>query len=697
MKRTLLAVALLGFLATAFAVESGPTQRDHLSVQLVSNVDAAAPGSTIEVGLRLVHEAEWHTYWLNPGDSGLPTKLQWTVPADVVVSDIRWPVPHRMDLDPLTNFGYEGETLLPVEVSIPASAVAGTSLDLNVKASWLICREECIPGDAELQLAVPIGSASTPDARWQPVFHAAAQSAPQPMPWKTRVSENADTIEVLIEDQGQLESISDVELFPFSTTLIAHRAGNVRRLSTGELQVTTPKSDYFEALSGDANFLVAYGDGENRRGFYISTGDVTAALAAPATSAAATVPAAQPTLVAAFLFAFVGGLLLNLMPCVLPVLSLKALGLAEHAHDRATSKRHGLLYLAGTLVCFVSLAGILLGLRAAGEALGWGFQLQTPWVVASLAMLMTVMGLSLSGTFEFGTSWMGMGQQLTEGNNSRSAFFSGALAAIVASPCTAPFMGPALGFAVTQPAVIAIGVFMALALGLALPIVALSFAPALARWLPKPGAWMVRFKQLLAYPLYLTAIWLLWVLGRQLGADGMALTLVGLVALVLALWIWRSMQPNLIPRVAATLAFAGAAASVAALGQLPAMGTAAAADAPTSIARPWSSNALNELREQGKPVLVNMTAAWCITCLANERVALSSQPVRDSLSRLGVTYLKGDWTNRDENITQYLAQFGRNGVPLYVLYPSGGGEPEVLPQILTPTLVTTALERAAQR
>jgi thiol:disulfide interchange protein DsbD len=418
-----------------------------------------------------------------------------------------------------------------------------------------------------------------------------------------------------------------------------------------------------------------------------------------AQTAANTAGESHLTALLALLLAFGGGVLLNLMPCVLPVLSLKALGLAEHAHDRKRAREHGLLYMCGALVCFLALASVLLALRAGGEALGWGFQLQTPWVVGGLAMLMIVMGLSMSGMFELGSNWMGLGQQLTEGSSARSAFFSGALAAIVASPCTAPFMGPALGFAITQPAVIALGVFAALALGLSLPIVLLSFAPAIGRWLPKPGAWMERFKQFLAYPLYATAVWLLWVLGNQTGADGMALAMLGAISLVFGIWLWNLTTKGWFARVVAIAAVGGALAVLLSLDRFSAAEASAASESTGASSsrswEPWTQDKLNTLRAKGEPVLVNMTASWCITCLANERVTLSSDTVKNRLRSAGVTYLKGDWTHRDDEITAYLAQFGRNGVPLYVLYPRGNGAPQVLPQILTPTIVDEALQRAA--
>jgi len=699
MQRQLLTIVslLAASLTCAAQADTGAVRRDHVTVELVTLEKVVQPGATFNAGLRLAHDPEWHTYWVNPGDSGLQTKLHWTLPEGVSASDIAWPAPHRIDLGPITNFGYEGEMVLPVQLTLPSTVKPGTQVPLQVKASWLICKEECIPGDATLNTDVSVGSAPVIDSRWQALFNAAQQAQPMATTWKAQWAERGDDIVMSIDDAGVIADLKNIQMFPQSPTLIAHAGYKIERSSSGTLSIVGKKSDNFETPDADIPIVLAEGRGSGRHVFQFQLPQAaSAAIPVSQPTAAATHVVPQQSVALAFVLALVGGMLLNLMPCVLPVLSLKALALAEHSHDRAQARRHGILYFAGTLTCFVALAAVLLVLRAAGEALGWGFQLQVPWVVATLAMLMTVMGLSLSGVFELGSSWMGFGQSFTEGSSGRSAFFSGALAAIVASPCTAPFMGPALGFAITQPVPVALGVFIALATGLALPIVVLSFAPMLGRWLPRPGAWMERFKQVLAYPMYLTAIWLLWVLGRQLGADGMALTLLAVTALVFGLWLWQTSTGRWFGKTAAAISVAVAAVVVFSLPHAPEATAAARVADASQTWRPWSAKALGELRAQGKPVLVNMTAAWCITCLANERVALSSSAVQNSIKSLGVAYLKGDWTNRDTEITEYLAHFGRNGVPLYVVYPDGEGEPEVLPQLLTPDIVQTALERAAK-
>lgn len=683
----ILCVATIAAPGTTQAAQSELVRRDHLSAQLIAAERVVEPGTTTLVGLRLVHDPEWHTYWRNPGDSGLPTKLEWSVADDVTVTEIDWPTPHRIEVGPLVNFGYDGEVVLPVRVEIPASVSEQTQVPLKVKASWLVCREECIPGSAEFDLKLDVGSTRAVDTNWASLFDAARATQATQVAWSAKWIDAGDSVDLVIDDAGTVTDLATSEIFPAIPTLIAHARGTAERLPDGTLRVRTAKSDSFEVPVDAVPFLFVSEQDGSRKAF-----SVAAVSSAAVASESPPAPTAQPTILFAVFLALIGGLLLNLMPCVLPVLSLKALALAEHAHDTRRARQHGLLYFAGTLACFIALASVLLILRSAGESLGWGFQLQTPWVIAVLAMLMTVMGLSLSGAFQLGTSWMGVGQNLTEGSGARSAFFSGALAAIVASPCTAPFMGPALGFAVTQPAPVALGVFAALATGLALPIVLLSFAPALAKFLPRPGVWMERLKQILAYPLYLTAIWLLWVLGRQLGADGMALGLIAIVALIFGMTLWNASERFGLSRVVAIVAIVGAAFAVMTLDGTRTQDANASTSAQSW--KPWSASEFESLRERGEPVFVNMTAAWCITCLANERVALSSATVKDRLAELGITYLKGDWTNRDAAITTYLSEFGRNGVPLYVLYPRGNGAPEVLPQLLTPAIVDAALQRA---
>lgn len=386
------------------------------------------------------------------------------------------------------------------------------------------------------------------------------------------------------------------------------------------------------------------------------------------------------------LFAFLGGTILNLMPCVFPILALKILGLVNASTISSADRRsQGFSYAAGVVFCFVAIAGLLLVLRSAGESLGWGFQLQTPWVVAALVYLFLVLGQSMSGYVEFSPSWASAGQELTERGGNTGSFFTGMLAVVVASPCTAPFMGAALGFALVQPSLIALSIFAALGLGMAAPFLLLVTVPGLAKILPRPGVWMLTFKEVMAYPLYLTAVWLLWVVGRQTGVDGMAMVTAGCVLIFFALWLWR--RQTALARAFSLVAVVSALALL--IG--PWMDGTEDAGSRETNANAYSSERVMELRAEGKPVFINVTADWCITCLVNERVALSRASVLEAFTENNIAYLKGDWTNSDPKITELLSEFRRSGVPLYLLFPADSSKPAiVLPQILTPDIVLDA-------
>ncbi len=382
------------------------------------------------------------------------------------------------------------------------------------------------------------------------------------------------------------------------------------------------------------------------------------------------------------LLALLGGMILNLMPCVFPVLSLKVLAFAnDKDHSQAL---HGVTYTVGVVISFIIVATVLISLQAAGEAIGWGFHLQSPWFVSALAYLFFVLGLSLSGVIEFGGQWMNFGNRFASQSGYSGSFFTGILAAVVASPCTAPMMGTALGFAVTQPPVIAVSVFAALGLGMALPVLLLSCSPKLLKKIPKPGKWMEQFKQLLAFPLYATAVWLAWVVGKQTGVNGMAILLLGCVLIALAVWFWTTSNGTMTKILGALIAVASLT-----LLNSPFLTTDTGDDQPQNWTA-YSPEILEKLREQGKPVFLNVTADWCITCLANEKVALDTETVQQALQNSGITYLKGDWTNHDPNITALLKEHRRNGIPLYLVYPSNQGEVQILPQILTSSILLEA-------
>jgi thiol:disulfide interchange protein len=698
-------LALLPLLAAllvpvAAAAASPPVRTDHLQSQLVAESTAAVPGTTLTLGLLLEHDPHWHTYWRNPGDSGLPTEMALTLPEGVTAAPIAWPHPQRFVLSDIVNFGYGDRRLLPVSISIPAD-YAGRTLPVRAAANWLICEVECIPGKAEYALELPVAPNTEADARWTNDFAATRANQPRASEATLTVADDGDAIALTLAGLDATATPAQWQWFPETAEVVANGAQPQWQRAADDWQARWPKSEYFNALPANVALVAVDGDGAAWR-----FADGNAATAAAAASGASTpAPAAtsfagdavEPlSLLPALLLAFLGGVILNLMPCVFPVLSIKAMGALGSADDRAELRRHGLWYALGIVAAFLLLAGVLIALRAGGQQLGWGFQLQEPRFVAAVALLLFAMALSFSGVWEFGGRLMGAGQKLTEGQGARASFFTGALAVVVASPCTAPFMGTALGWALAQPAAAALAVFVALGLGLAAPMLLLGFVPALARMLPRSGPWLEGFRQLLAFPLYLTVVWLLWVYGEQTSPLGMAWLLAALTALAFGLWLLGRRPAMRSPRFRATAAVAAAAALVLAVGlplSSPAPATAAAAAPASADAghEPWSEPRLAELRAAGRPVLVNMTAAWCITCLANERVALSSDTVREALAARDVVYLKGDWTRHDEAITRYLQRYGRTGVPLYVLYPPGGGEPRVLPQLLTADAVADAI------
>ena len=702
MIRTLaLPMLLTALLAPMVADAASPAVRtDHLQSRLVAETAEAVPGSRITLGLLLEHDPHWHTYWRNPGDSGLPTELKLELPQGIVAEPIAWPHPQRFELSDIVNFGYGDRRLVPVTIRIPADYTAAT-LPVRASANWLICEVECIPGKAEYAFELPVRSQAAVDPRWTNDFAAARADLPRASKAMLAVDDAGNAVSITLSGLDAGAEPSQWTWFPETPEIVANGARPAWQRTAQGWRAQWTKSEYFTALPKDVALVAVDADGTAWRFAARSTG--TAGPASTATQAASpassSVDGIEPlSLLPALLFAFLGGLVLNLMPCVFPVLSIKAMGALGSADDRAQLRRHGLWYALGIVATFLLLAGVLLAMRAAGQQLGWGFQLQEPRFVAAVALLLFARGLSFSGVWEFGGRFTGAGQRLTDGHGARASFFTGALAVVVASPCTAPFMGTALGWALAQPAISALAVFVALGLGLAAPMLLLGFVPALARALPRSGPWLEGFRQLLAFPLYLTVVWLLWVYGEQTSALGMAWLLAALTSLAFALWIVGRrplMRSARLRMASAGVAAIGLAVALA----LPFMAPAPANDPAPAATRapdraasePWSEQRLAELRAAGRPVLVNMTAAWCITCLANERVALSSDTVREALEARDVAYLKGDWTRRDEAITRYLQRHGRNGVPLYVLYPPGGGEPRVLPQLLTADSVAAAI------
>jgi DsbC/DsbD-like thiol-disulfide interchange protein len=696
---------LRGLSVSLLIASAGPTlaagavvTTEQVRAELVAHApEGVTPGKPLWLGLAIDHAPHWHTYWKNPGDSGLPTTLQWQLPPNVEAGEIAWPTPHRLPIGPLVNYGFEGQLLLPVPVTVPANFDADT-LRVQLRADWLVCKDVCIPESGEFVLDVPARSATAGHAAR---FQAAFAQRPQAVAGAAAQATVADAaLQISVDGLPAGWRGQPIAFFPELAGVIDNAAVADARWQDGRWTVRVPLSaQRSESPQRMAAVLTVPGQAAGARVEFPVAGPWPAIAPLPGLDSAAAAPAPTPPptpslgLGAALLFAVLGGALLNLMPCVFPVLSLKVLGFASHAQDRRLLALGGLAYTAGVVLSFVALAGALLALRAGGEQLGWGFQLQSPAFIAVLAALFTLIGLNLGGVFEFGSVLPSSLAALQLRHPLVDALLTGVLAVAVASPCTAPFMGASLGLAVTLPAGQALAVFAALGLGMALPYLAASLFPALARALPRPGAWMARFKVLMAFPMFATVIWLVWVIGQQTGIDGAAALLATLLALAFIAWALGTPGIGRIARAAfGAVGVLGLAAALAWM--LPAFEASAAPKAASSSAwQPWSEQRVAEARAAGKPVFVDFTAAWCVTCQYNKRTTLADAAVVQDFAARGVLLMRADWTRRDPAITAELARFGRNGVPVYVLYAPGSGTPQLLSEILSVREVRDALAR----
>lgn len=674
-------VATLLALGVANAAESTAVTSARAVVTLISNTDAVAPGKPFQAALRIAAAPGWHIYWQNPGDAGVPPSLDFSVP----VGPIGWPVPDRQPEGPVMTFGYTGETVLPV--TITPGPFSG-AFPLKLHATWLICAKICVPEEGDFRLDLPNGPAVA--SAQAPLFHRAAERLPTPSPWQGHVGPDA-TLGVIGAGLNPF-SAREAWFFPSAWGQIDQSSPQALTVQEGGLTLAMRPGIEFKPDHDLSGVLVIRDDSNRQRAFTMA-----------ATPGAVALPASEPPvpLARVLLLAALGGLILNLMPCVFPVLAIKAVGIASL---RGADKRHARLqaasYVGGVLVTFLALGTLMIALRTGGAAIGWGFQFQSPVFVTAMGWLLFAVGLNLSGLFDVAAVFAGAGHSHTHRGGHAGSFFTGLLAVLVATPCTAPFMGVAIATALTSSATVTLTVFLALGLGFALPFALLALIPAVARALPRPGNWMVVLKQVLAFPMYAAALWLVWVLAQESGPDGVlaggaGLVLVGLAGWALGLAQHHTLASNLRGRRAAhVVAIVAAIAAVAILPTImvaPLSKTTARVDPGTE---PFTAARLATLRAGGRPVFVNMTAAWCVTCLVNERLALSPDRVRRVFIDRHVTYLKGDWTRQDPEITAFLRAHGRDGVPLYVMYPANSGAPTVLSQVLTEGEVIAELDRA---
>ena len=673
----------------------------HVQAELVVHApDGVVAGGQFQVGLRIAHQPHWHTYWRNPGDSGLPTRLDWQLPAGLAAGEVDWPLPRRLPVGPLANYGYEDTVLLPATVRVaPDFQAAAGSVRLALHAQWLVCREECIPEQGDFAFDLPVRSATASHAA---DFASAAAARPQALPGELSARIDGQQLTVTATGLPPAWQGRTLELFPETPAITEPSADGRQTWQKATWTATLPLATQRSESPGTLPLVIAFTAADGTRQGW--RGEAPVAGAWPAVASQASVspalqnaldanrtaaapppvdatPAPFATWIAALGAALVGGLLLNLMPCVFPVLAVKLLGFARHGGAPRQQRIAGLAYSAGVVLSFVALGGVVLGLRLAGAQLGWGFQLQSPGVVAGMAALFTLLGLNLAGVFEFGM-WAPRGLAgMALRHPAADAFLSGVLAVAIASPCTAPFMGASLGLALGLPAAQALPVFAALGLGMALPYLAAAWVPAVARVLPRPGPWMEIFRRLMAFPMFATVAWLVWVLGQQSGIDGAGALLVLLVAG--SAWVWSLglagrarwwVGGALLLVLAATVWVMGPRAVRA----LPP--AAATADASARW-QPWSEATTRSLLAEGRPVFVDFTASWCVTCQVNERTTLADTSVLAALDGKRVALLRADWTRQDPAITQALRALGRSGVPVYVLH-APGRPPKVLTELL---------------
>ncbi|MDZ4724356.1 MAG: protein-disulfide reductase DsbD family protein [candidate division Zixibacteria bacterium] len=696
----LIAIAL-GLFSTQ-TVSSEPTRVGHVEAELISELTSLQPGQTTWLALRFTIDPEWHLYWKNPGDAGLPPKVKWVLPTGFEAGELQFPYPERFDMPPLVSFSYEKELILPVKITVPKMLGLNAQVTLQADVTWLVCKESCIPGKTSLTLTLPVQSEVPKfDDRWIAAFNDTRFDLPIVLPdWKlgAHFKDSAFVLSITAPT-GSETKVADIIFFPEEQELLDYSAAQVLtpmgegyslKLKRSPMNLELP-----ERLTGIlVNEHGWRGEGSEKA----LVVDVSLSEPEQITGAASKISGPLQAL----LFSFIGGLILNLMPCVLPVLSLKIFGFVKQAgEDKSKVLNHGLTFTAGVLISFWILAGALLLLRAGGEQLGWGFQLQSPTFVVIISAFMFLFALNLLGVFEIGTSLTAVGGASASRTGYSGSFLNGVTATIVATPCTAPFMGPALGYALTQPPWLSMLIFTFVGLGMSSPYIILSASPRLLKFLPKPGQWMESLKQFMGFLLMATVLFLAYILGAQVGLIGVLFLFAGLLILAIAAWVYgrwghfaASARSKLIASVTTVVLIAiGLGLTLSFVSSSEPTTLQAATGLPWEV---YSPERLAELRQSNTPVFIDFTAAWCLSCQVNERVALHSQEIVDKFASLGVVPLKADWTNRSEQITQALAQFNRNSVPLYILYDKNNKSPIILPEILTPGIVMDALNNLSQ-
>jgi len=678
-----LVVVILSVFYPAYAADRSGASTQQAELDLITQFVRVSPGQELYLGIRVALEEDWHIYWKNPGDTGLPTHVDWVLPSTFVVGPMLWPTPSRFKLENFVNFGYGRTVIFPFQLKVAEHALPGQH-PFSAKVSWLVCKDLCIPGEAELFMDLQVGdlAISTADAS---DIERALKEMPREAP--------EDWFDVTVSQEGQwsldlsrLEStVISAEFFPAKSNVIVYQAPQTLVSAASGMHLRGRLSPDYTSSKTSFEGVLAVTD--KASGKILSydlrrTPKEFLALQSPIYSLGTQ---SISSLWLAICFALMGGMILNLMPCVLPVVAVKLIELIEQ-EERSVSARYRdtVLFSCGVVLTFCLIGGALLVMRSAGEQVGWGFQLQAPEMVLGLIVLFFVLALNMSGLFEIGTSLQRVGG--IKGSFGRwSSLLSGALVTIIATPCTAPFMGAAMGFSIAQGAAPSMLTFLALGIGMATPYVIISLRPGLAAWLPKPGVWMNTLKNLLSVPLYLTVIWLIWVLGQQTTIHNVSKVLVVLVFIGLSVWAIGKLQYRRISRIGPWKALIATSLLVSLAGLInvvTALDQKINREVLQTDWKSWSSAGVASAREEGRAVFVDYTAAWCITCQVNKALVLDDQEVVSAFKKNKVITFRADWTSRDAAITASLTSFGRSGVPVYVFYPENQGTPVILSEML---------------
>ena len=628
--KCILGALLLSFFFFSFSYADLPSTQKS-TAEIVTEFSQMSPGQIAWVGVKFSLEKGWHTYWQNPGDNGLPVKINWTLPKGVTVDAVMWPAPAAFRTGTFLNYGYTDEVIAMARIRLSPTLTVGDSLTIGAQAKWLICQESCIPQSADLKSQIQLVLPGKEKRIELASLDKTQKQLPKALKSTGNIYEDGHYIMLSFHvEKLDVDKLREADFFPESGVSIPVTEAWHWHTKLDKLVLWSAGSQPSNRLPFHGLLKLTYRNGDIST-FWIAVTPTTQAIAIPGASFQ---HARKIALTIAF--AFLGGIFLNLMPCVLPVLSLKALSLAKQKNERPLIVRlHGIAYTLGILASMLALSGTLIFLKKSGQYIGWGFQMQSPIFVGCMAVLMLLIGLMFSDVIQMpGSNWLVKTSSKStkpwlQYESLAGSFMTGLVATLVATPCTAPFMATAIGVALAQSTFTALVIFMSLGLGIAAPYLALSFIPATLKWIPKPGMWMVTFKKILAVPMYLSSVWLIWVLVMQLNVS-----------------------------------------------------------VPT--AKPFSPTTLATLRAAHQPVLVDVTAAWCLTCQVNERLVLKTPDIQQLLKEKGITYLVADWTNQDKEITQYLQSLNREGVPLYVYY-APGKEPVILPQILTKSSLKAAL------